>query len=504
MVRSKAMRTMRCRALMVASLAAMLWSGAAAERSHATRTVCHDLFRVSQILPLRRDPAFASVVVGRFNADRRDDVAIAGSDGIRVMLADADGGFDAAASRVLQVPVGNVQAGDLTGDGRTDLVAASFDGRVFVLPGDGRGNFTLGPQTTWHNPFVQAVGDLNSDAKSDVVLMTGEPGAAHMRLLLSGDAGALAESGAFPVSTSLVGPAAVQNLDADPRPDVLLGGPAGATVLQLVPGDRSGGLRPAVAANNRILSVAAMALADFNEDGRIDVAAMGFGQVVVAFGDGRGHFAERSQRILLSGGGYSGRQGLSTADFNGDGRADLAISGNDNGDAFVYLGSGTGRFRLAEGSPEYGGIYPSAPVAVGDVDGDGRPDLIGLRGGGAPALRVLRNTGGRTPRNVRAQTIQMIKPRPAEVARGEGVTLSARLRCHPGQLALFRRPLRRPRGPWRRLATVSTDDRGVAEATDQPRVSSEYQWRPTGRGKGRIKPTRRVSVRVIRRAGTAG
>ena len=70
------------------------------------------------------------------------------------------------------------------------------------------------------------------------------------------------------------------------------------------------------------------------------------------------------------------------------------------------------------------------------------------------------------------------------MTRGEGVTLSARLRCHPGDVALYRRPLRRPRGPWRRLATVATDYRGVAEVSDQPRVSSEYQFRANPSGQG--------------------
>ena len=182
--------------------------------------------------------------------------------------------------------------------------------------GDGLGNFTPGPQTPLQNPFLGAVADLNSDSKSDVVLTTvapepGGPGGAHMRLLLGDGAGALAESSAFPVAASFFAPAVVQDLDADGRPDVLLGGPAGATVLQVLSGDGSRGLRPAVDAGNRV-------------------------------------------------------------------------------------------------------------------------------------------------------------------------------------------------APWRRLATASTNDRGVAEVNDQPRVSSEYQWRPTGRGKGRIKPTRRVRVRVIRRAETAG
>lgn len=495
---------MRSLALMVGCIGVMLWSGLAAGRSHATPTRCHDLFRVKQILPLRQVDDSAAVAVGRFNADGRDDIALTRFGGVQVMLGGSSRGFDLPGSTVARIPAWSLLVGELTGDGATDLVAASLNGPVFVLRGDGFGNFAVGPPTPAQSPLLQAVGDLNADAKPDVVLTTFEANAAHLRVLLGDGAGALAESASFPVAANGRATAVVQDLDGDARPDLLLGGPAGPTVLQILPSDGSGRFRPAVAADNRIVSINAMRPADFNEDGRLDLVAMGFGTAIVAFGDGRGHFAEPSARILLAGGGYSGQAGLNTADFNGDHHADVAVSGNDNGDVFVYLGNGRGRFSLAEGAPEYGGIYPSAALAVGDVDGDRRPDLIGLRGGGVPALRVLRNTGGRTPRHVRPQTLSMITPRPAEVVRGEGVTLSARLRCHPGSVALYRRQLRRPRGPWRRIATSATDYRGVAEVSDQPRVSAQYQWRPTGQGKGRITPTRRVTVRVIRRAGTAG
>ena len=162
--------------------------------------------------------------------------------------------------------------------------------------------------------------------------------------------------------------------------------------------------------------------------------------------------AEPGARILLSGGGYSGRPDLNTADFNGDHHADVAISGNDNGDVFVYLGNGRGRFRLAEGTPEYGGIYrrPRLRSATSTATGHGPDRPARWRRARAPRASQHRWP---TPRHLRPQTISMIGPEPAEVVRGEGVTLSARLRCHPGNVALYRRPLRRPRGPWRRIAT---------------------------------------------------
>ena len=71
-------------------------------------------------------------------------------------------------------------------------------------------------------------------------------------------------------------------------------------------------------------------------------------------------------------------------------------------------------------------------------------------------------------------------------------------------VALFRRPLRHRRVAWRRLETVRTDYRGVAEVVDRPRVTLQYQWRPTGRGKGRLKRSRRATVRVVRGGGAAG
>lgn len=493
----------RTTALVLGCCAAGLGSAGAAERSQATPTACHDLFRVEQILPFRGPPFGHSVVVGRFDANRRADIATAGSsDSVRVFLADADGHLRAAGQVPAAPPMMSLVAGELTGDGRTDLVGAD-GGAITVLAGDGNGHFALRAQTPSPSSYVQALGDLSSDANTDVVTTTNDPSGAYLRLLLGDGTGALRESAAFPIATNWFGPAAVADLDGDGRADVLLGGRAGTTALQMLPGDGSGGLRAAVAANNGLPSVAAIALADFNQDARVDVATLGFGVANVLLGDGRGHFTPSRRQSPLGVGDVGGGQSLVAADFNGDGLADLAVAGNDNGDVFVYLNRSKGRFRLAEGAPEYGGIYPSAPLAVGDVDGDGRPDLVGLRGGGAPALRVLRNTGGRTPPHVRAQTITMIEPRPDELVQGDDVTISARLRCHPGSLALFRRPLRHRRAAWRRLETVRTNYRGVAEVSDRPQVTSEYQWRPTGRGKGRIKRSRQATVRVVRGGGAA-
>ena len=91
------------------------------------------------------------------------------------MLAGAGGDFDLAASRTVRVSLSSLLAGELTGDDRADLVGAGFDGRVFVLHGDGLGGFAFGPPTLLQNPLLQAVGDLNSDANPDVLVTTFDP-----------------------------------------------------------------------------------------------------------------------------------------------------------------------------------------------------------------------------------------------------------------------------------------------------------------------------------------
>jgi hypothetical protein len=134
----------------------------------------------------------------------------------------------------------------------------------------------------------------------------------------------------------------------------------------------------------------AAVVADFNEDGRLDVASPNFTDDVVDvfLGDGRGGVAIGPGSPWAVG---ASAAGAATGDFNGDGHVDLAVDGYDTGTLIVLLGDGAGHFRSAPGSPVFVGRNPT-DVVVADFDGDGKQDLVVTVNGGG-SLAILRGTG---------------------------------------------------------------------------------------------------------------
>lgn len=134
-----------------------------------------------------------------------------------------------------------------------------------------------------------------------------------------------------------------------------------------------------------------LAVGDLNGDGDVDLALASHESynVVLLYGDGRGRFRSApGSPIVMKDGREPHTHGLRIADLNGDGKADLiTVNSNDDNDVAVMLGDGQGRFTRAPGSPFAVGPGPY-PLAVGDLDGDGHPDLAvtttGFRTGPVP------------------------------------------------------------------------------------------------------------------------
>ena len=140
---------------------------------------------------------------------------------------------------------------------------------------------------------------------------------------------------------------------------------------------------------------AAVAIGDFNADGRPDVATADAeaGTVSVLLGNGRGGFSSKSR---FSTGRDPGS--LAVGDFNGDGKQDLVTANGRPGTASVLLGDGRGGFAARAGFDA--GPLPVA-VAVGDFNGDHQQDLaatdLNWEAGGASVL-LGDGSGGFAPR----------------------------------------------------------------------------------------------------------
>ena len=144
----------------------------------------HGGFRSSQ-LPLRTgEPWFA--VISDVNGDRKPDIVVTHHElnQLTVLLGDGRGGFVEAPSSPFDFGkhAFHTVVADVNSDGKPDVIAAGGDS-LLVMLGDGRGQFQPGPKTeTGRGTWRLDVGDLNGDAKIDVVTSNTESGTVSVLL----------------------------------------------------------------------------------------------------------------------------------------------------------------------------------------------------------------------------------------------------------------------------------------------------------------------------------
>jgi uncharacterized repeat protein (TIGR01451 family) len=157
-------------------------------------------------------------------------------------------------------------------------------------------------------------------------------------------------------------------------------------------GDGKGGFsspRPALPSSGNPRSIVR---ADFNGDGKPDlvIANSDADNLSVFFGDGTGAFNAGSTRPATGDSPYA----LAAADLNGDGFQDLATVNSRGNNVTILLGDGNGGFTPAPDSPYRVGLAPEA-IAIGDLDGDRRPDVV-TGNFASNDITVLRNRGNGT------------------------------------------------------------------------------------------------------------
>ena len=288
---------------------------------------------------------------------------------------------------------------DIDLDGNLDVVSTDGDEPVVAIAfGDGTGHFSTAPYLSSDCGFATrqaAVADLNGDGIPDIVatVLIDGSGPGCIAIFLGQGGGQFAP--AQEIDSGGINPfsIAVGDMNNDGIPDLVVvntGNPEqgvyGSLAVLLGKGD--GTFRQPIIYSSGIYEFTDAIVGDFNRDGKLDVAVVANGVNGVIVYPGKGNGALSSPKVYPAG---EVPWFVVTADFNGDGIPDLAVGNYTNPKpcyVSVILGNGDGSFQ----PPVHFrvGVSPLQLITA-DFNGDGKPDIATVNGGDS-TISILLNT----------------------------------------------------------------------------------------------------------------
>ncbi len=132
--------------------------------------------------------------------------------------------------------------------------------------------------------------------------------------------------------------------------------------------------------------------ADFNNDGKLDLATGNFAgdDVSILLGQGDGTFTPHASSPIAVG---QFPISIASADLNGDGNADLVTANYGSNNLSILLGEGNGAFTSAPGSPVATANEPYS-VKLADINGDGRIDMVSANRDSQNNVNLFLGNGG--------------------------------------------------------------------------------------------------------------
>jgi hypothetical protein len=399
----------------------LLWVGVAILTQSAIASAVVN-FKPEQDYPVGTNPA--AVAVGDFNHDGKRDLAVinsgdptTGDDGsVSILFGKGDGTFQAAKNVAIGKNCTSIVVGDFNGDGNDDLAlvrpgdaTVNDDGDVTIFLGNGDGTFHQGQVLTpGKNPSnkrgpIIAI-DLNRDQRLDLVVANA--GDNTFSVVLGNGDGTFQSPIAYPVANP---PASILAVDLAGN------GEKDLAVFRLIGvdfwlGNGDGTFRQGPSAGG--VGVSAR---DFNGDNKDDLLVTPF---VICF-----HNCNAVYPLLHLGNGDGtfqtginvGQPVQAEGDFDGDGKLDLVgLVSNGSVQSQVLLGNGDGTFQQPVSFPVNSNESLSQAL---DVNADGAPDVVLI---GQNSIGLMVNVG--TDFSISAS-----KPSPGTLSPGQSATSSISL-----------------------------------------------------------------------------
>lgn len=324
--------------------------------------------------------SMAVLADGDFNGDGKPDLVTIGDFDVgypvHVQLSLGDGKFSAPLATITKINTRSLTIGDFNSDGRLDVVAASKT-RYAVLLGRGDGTFQAQAPVSEQVENVVS-GDFNGDGILDIA----GSGDLQIKVLLGKGDGSFGPPIFTDTSTSDVRSFAA-DLNRDGYADLVTVASNGLCVLR---GNGDGTFQPCVTYPSE--NIFGLVIADLNGDGFADIALNN------SFTDTIGVLLNKGDGTFKPEVNYAEHglaEAIAVADFNHDGRLDLACT--DGVTLNVLLGFGDGTFQRAAQYRAPSGTFNTTAMTAGDYNGDVYPDVALLQDEGV--VRLMLNKGPR-------------------------------------------------------------------------------------------------------------